>query len=301
MILAQPDDLGDEPVSLAAAGGGPTVLRIALGGQLRRLRESHGISREAAGDAIRGSHSKISRLELGRVGFKERDVRDLLALYQVTDPEQREAFVALARRANAPGWWHHYDEVLPPWFQTYIGLEQAAKVIRCFEAQFVPGLLQTADYARAVIELGHADEPSHELDERLSLRVRRQEILTRADPANLWAVIDEGALRRPIGGAAVQREQLEYLVEISERHNVTLQVLPYAVGGHAAGGGPFTILRFPESELPDIVYLEQLTSALYLDKRPDIERYLAVMDQVSVQAESPSASRKLLLEMLDEL
>lgn len=307
MILAQPDDLGatgnpgDEPVSLAAAGGGPTVLRIALGGQLRRLRELNGITREDAGEAIRGSHSKISRLELGRVGFKERDIRDLLTLYKVTDPDQRAAFVSLARRANEPGWWHHYDEVLPPWFETYLGLEQAAKVIRCFEAQFVPGLLQTAEYARAVIELGHGDEPDHELDERQSLRRRRQQILSRDDPANLWAVIDEAALRRPIGGVGVQREQIEHLLEASARPNVTLQVLPYSVGGHAAGGGPFTILRFPESELPDIVYLEQLTSALYLDKRPDLERYLAVMDRVSVQAKNPAETRTLLQDMLVEL
>jgi|SRR5690606_38025241 transcriptional regulator with XRE-family HTH domain len=306
MILAQPDDhseaRGAEPVSLAAAGGGPTVLRIALGGQLRRLREAAGISREEAGEAIRGSHSKISRLECGRVGFKQRDVRDLLELYGVTDPQQQEAFLELAKRANERGWWHRYDEWLPSWFETYIGLEQAAKIIRCYEAQFVPGLLQTPEYARAVIRLEYANEDAEEVEERLALRMRRQQILDRKDdPTNLWAVIDEAVLRRPIGGVAVQRGQIEHLLEISKRSNVTVQVLPFSVGGHAASGGPFSILRFPESELPDVVYLEQLTSALYLDKRQDLERYLAVMDRVSVQALDPRRTRQLLSEMLQEL
>jgi transcriptional regulator with XRE-family HTH domain len=279
---------------------GPTVLRIALGGQLRRLREERGISREAAGDAIRGSHAKISRLELGRVSFRERDLNDLLTLYGVQDSGERAAFLSLARQANEPGWWHQYGDLLPSWFETYLGLEQAAEIIRTYEAQFVPGLLQTPDYARAVILLGHGQEPSAEVDRRVALRMRRQDILTRPEPPTLWAVIDEAALRRPIGGERIMRGQIEHLIRISELPNVTVQLLPYSVGGHAAAGGPFTIVRFPESDLPDVVYLEQLTSALYLDKRNDLDQYQAVMNLLSVQAATPQDTTQLLRELMHE-
>jgi transcriptional regulator with XRE-family HTH domain len=274
---------------------------MTLGGQLRRLREDHGISREQAGEAIRGSHAKISRLELGRVGFKERDISDLLTLYGVTDPGEREAFLNLARQANSPGWWHRYGDLLPSWFETYLGLEQAASVMRCYQSQFVPGLLQTADYGRAVIRLAHGRETPNEIDRRVDLRMRRQEVLLGAGGPVLWAVIDEAALHRPIGGVPVLRAQLERLIEVAERPNITIQILPYEVGGHAAAGGPFTILRFPEADLPDIVYLEQLTSALYLDKRPDVDRYLAVMDQLSVTAEPPDQTGEILGRLLKDL
>ncbi|MFC7342781.1 helix-turn-helix domain-containing protein [Saccharopolyspora griseoalba] len=299
-----PERPGDQAGGKRAgkAGGpaaGPTVLRIALGGQLRRLRESRGISREAAGDAIRGSHAKISRLELGRVSFRERDISDLLTYYGVQDPQEREQFLALARQANEPGWWHQYGDLLPSWFETYLGLEQAAAIIRTYEAQFVPGLLQTPDYARAVINLGHGHESAPEVDRRVALRTRRQDILTRPEPSTLWAVIDEGALRRPIGGDQVMRGQIEHLIRVAELPNVTVQVLPYSAGGHAAAGGPFSILRFPESDLPDIVYLEQLTSALYLDKRHDLDQYQAVMDKLSVQAVTPEGTPRLLREIVD--
>jgi transcriptional regulator with XRE-family HTH domain len=274
---------------------------MTLGGQLRRLREDHGISREQAGEAIRGSHAKISRLELGRVGFKERDISDLLTLYGVTDPGEREAFLNLARQANSPGWWHRYGDLLPSWFETYLGLEQSASVMRCYQSQFVPGLLQTADYGRGVIRLAHGRETPNEIDRRVDLRMRRQEVLLGAGGPVLWAVIDEAALHRPIGGVPVLRAQLERLIEVAERPNITIQILPYEVGGHAAAGGPFTILRFPQADLPDIVYLEQLTSALYLDKRPDVDRYLAVMDQLSVTAEPPDQTGEILGRLLKDL
>src|SRR5262245_47879119 len=266
---------------------GPTVLRMTLGAQLRKLREDRGISREQAGEAIRASHAKISRVELGRVGFKERDIADLLTLYGVTDPTEREAFLNLARQANSPGWWHRYGDLLPPWFETYLGLEQSASVIRSYQGQFVPGLLQTADYARAVIRIVHGRETLTEMDRRVDLRMRRQDVLFDPGAPIMWAVIDESALHRPVGGVPVLRAQLERLIDAAERPNITIQVLPYEVGGHAAAGGPFSILRFPEADLPDIVYLEQLTSALYLDKRPDVDRYMAVMDQLSVTADPP--------------
>lgn len=288
-MIAEPDD--DGQVHPVVAERGPTVLRIALGGQLRRLREAKGITREAAGDAIRGSHAKISRLELGRTGFKERDIRDLLSLYGVNDTEERERFLDLARQANEPGWWHRYSDLLPQWFGTYLGLEQAASKIRTYEAHLVPGLLQTPEYARAVVALGYEDADT---DRRVQVRQRRQEILHRSDPPIVWAVIDEAALHRPVGGPRVHREQMEHLIALAELPTVTVQVLPYSAGEHAAAGSSFSILRFAESELPDIVYLEHLTSALYLDRRQDLALYLSVMDRLSVQAERPEKSVEIL-------
>ncbi|MEV0030106.1 helix-turn-helix transcriptional regulator [Nocardia sp. NPDC050793] len=288
-MIAEPND--DGLVQSVVAEHGPTVLRIALGGQLRKLRESCNITREAAGDAIRGSHAKISRLELGRTGFKERDIRDLLTLYGVTDPVERERFLALARQANEPGWWHRYSDLLPSWFGTYLGLEQAANKIRTYEAHLVPGLLQTPEYARAVLSLGNDDADT---ERRVAVRQRRQEILHRMDPPIVWAVIDEAALHRPVGGRQVHREQMDHLIALAGLPNVTLQVLPYSAGEHAAAGSSFSILRFAQPELPDIVYLEHLTSALYLDRRQDLALYLSVMDRLSVQALPPQKSVELL-------
>jgi transcriptional regulator with XRE-family HTH domain len=281
--------------------GGPTVLRILLGSQLRQLREAKGIGREEAGYAIRASDSKISRLELGRVGFKERDVSDLLTLYGVTDERDREELLSLAAQANAPGWWHRYSDVLPSWFEVYVGLEEVAARIRAYEVQFVPGLLQTGDYARAVTMLGHPDASAEEIERRVTLRMTRQRLITAEDPPHLWAVVDEAALRRPVGGGEVMREQIRHLVELTGLPNVTLQVVPFEHGGHAAAGGPFSILRFSEPDLPDVVYLEQLTSALYLEKRDDIDRYLAVMERLCVEAEPVSATPDILKRILGDL
>jgi transcriptional regulator with XRE-family HTH domain len=284
----------DDPIESLVAERSPTVLRIALGNRLRRLREGCGVTREAAGEAIRGSHAKISRLELGRTGFKERDLRDLLTLYNVSDPEQREAYFDMARRANDPGWWRSYSDLLPSWFETYVGLEQAATTIRTYEAQFVPGLLQTHDYARSVVVLGNGDET----ERRVAVRLRRQQILTRASAPTLWAVIDENALRRPVGGVRVLRDQIEHLIKVADLPNVRIQVLPYSAGGHSAAGGPFSILRFAEPELPDIVYTEQLTSSLYFEKRRDVELYMSVMNSLAVQALSPGRSAEFLAAVL---
>jgi transcriptional regulator with XRE-family HTH domain len=282
-------------------GSSPTVRRILLGSQLRRMREAKGITREEAGYLIRASESKISRMELGRVGFKERDVLDLLGMYGVDEEAERDALVALAREANAPGWWHKYTDVLPDWFQTYVGLEEAASVLRVYEVQFIPGLLQTADYARAVIALGQPGAPAEEIERRVSIRITRQELLAKHDGPRLWAVVDEAALRRPIGGLAVIRAQLEQLIESTRNARVTLQVMPFSTGGHAAEGGAFTILRFPEADLPDVVYLEQLTSALYLDKREDAERYSEVMERLSVESEPPERTADILRGIRQDL
>ncbi|MEU7256637.1 helix-turn-helix transcriptional regulator [Streptomyces rimosus] len=297
-MIAQPGRIPPPRPHIEHPRGGPTVLRIILGTQLRRLREAAGITREAAGDAIRGSHAKISRLELGRVGCKERDVADLLTLYQVTDETERAEFLTLARGTSTPGWWHQYSDVLPGWFETLIGLEEAAAVIRTYEVQFIPGLLQTADYARAVCRLGNLSE--REVARRVELRLRRQALLTAPGAPRLWAVIDEASLRRPLGGPGVMAEQVRHLLELTRLPHVTVQIAPFHLGGHAAAGGPITILRFQEPDLPDIVYLEQLTSALYLDKRDDVDHYLAVMDRLSAQAESPRASQAILEQLIKD-
>jgi len=285
----------------AAVDGGPTVLRIALGARLRLLREAAGVTPKDAGYAIRASHAKISRLELGRVGSKERDLADLLTLYGVHDEAARRAFLDLARQANTPGWWHRYSEAMPGWFELYVGLEQAATLIRAHEVQFVPGLVQTADFARALITTWSPDLPEEEVERRVDLRLRRQTVLTRPDPLRLWAVVDEAALHRPVGGRQVLRAQLARLAELLDLPNVTVQVLDDRSVGHAAANGPFSILRFAAPDLPDVVYLEQLTSALYLDKRTDVDRYALTMNRLVVEADTPARTQDILAGLLRTL
>jgi transcriptional regulator with XRE-family HTH domain len=284
--------------TLVGARCGPTALRIALGVQLRRLRENSNITTAQAAEAIRATHSKISRLERGRSGARQRDVDDLLTLYGVTDEAERERVLALTRQANAPGWWQQYTDVLPKWFELYVGLEKAASVIRTYEVQFIHGLMQTEDYARAVILIANAHAPAAEIDRRVAIRMKRQQLLTQPDAPELWAVLDEAALRRPPAGPAVMRAQLEHLLELTGLPNVTLQIVPFDAGPHAAAGGPFTILRFPEPDLPDLVYLEQLNSALYLDQQEDVIDYVTVMDQLCVQARTGAASKDMLSALL---
>jgi len=283
--VASPEDSAWNvlPSIFGTRAGGPTVQRLVLGSQLHRLRESRGITAEQAAEAIRGSHSKISRMEHGRVGFKERDVGDLLTLYGVTDSEERAALLNLAREANTHGWWHAYSDVLPVWLEPYVGLEAAASVIRTCQIQLVPGLLQTEGYARALIRQGSAAS-----EEAIARR------------SELWAVVDEGALRRPVGSRDILREQLRYLIDVADHPAVRLQILPFSTGAHPAMGGPFTILRFAEPDLADVVYIEQLTSAIYLDKPAEVDSYLEVMEQLCLRAESAASTLKLLQQILAE-
>lgn len=283
---------------MSAGEPGSVVRRMLLGSQLRRLREARGITREAAGYSIRASESKISRMELGRVSFKTRDVEDLLTLYGISDEAERTSLLSLAREANVAGWWHSYTDVLPSWFPTYVGLEGAASAIRVYEVQFVHGLLQTEAYARAVVRRGMQGASEADVERRVALRLERQKHLVSENAPELHIVLDEAALRRPYGDREVMRGQLQHLIDISERSNVRLQVMPFSMGGHAGESGAFTILSFPESDLSDVVYMEQLTSALYLDKREDVAQYEKALKELQQDSPGPDESRDLLRGLL---
>lgn len=279
---------------MSAGEPGSVVRRMLLGSHLRRLREARGITREAAGYSIRASESKISRMELGRVSFKTRDVEDLLTLYGVSDEAERNALLSLAREANVAGWWHSYSDVLPSWFPTYVGLEGAASLIRAYEVQFVHGLLQTEAYAHAVVGRGMKGASPDDIERRVALRLERQKNLLSDGGAEFHVVLDEAALRRPYGDREVMRGQLQHLIEVSERPNVRLQIMPFGFGGHAGESGAFTILSFPESDLSDVIFLEQLTSALYLDKAEDVTQYEKAMKELQQDSPGPAESRDLL-------
>jgi transcriptional regulator with XRE-family HTH domain len=284
---------------IAEAGEGAAAARIRLGACLRRLREEAGISRGGAAAAIRSSESKISRMELGRTMTKARDLADLLALYGVNDETERENMLALSQDGCVPAWWQAYGDAVPAWMRPYLGLEQAASLIRSYDVQFVSGLLQTRDYARAVFSL-FSSPPGERAQRQLAVRMRRQEILHRADPPHLWAVIDEATLRRPVGGPAVMRAQIEHLLEISRLPHVIIQVLRFGAGGHA-GGIPVTLLRFAADQLPDVVYLEQLTSAVYPSTESELAYYWNMLNQLATAADPPIASAMILDQIRKEL
>jgi hypothetical protein len=276
------------------------VVRMMLGGQLRRFREAADVTADAAAWRIRASRSKISRMELGRVGFKERDVCDLLELYGVTDPQVRAGMMALTTQANAQAWWAEFGDVLPGWFEPYLGLEAAAQRIRTFDLQFINGLFQTEAYARAVSMIGLTPAPANEVDRRVAIRLKRQELLTTVGAPHVWSVVDEAALRRPVGGRDVMIDQLHHLVKLARLPNVTLQVIPFSVGGHDAAGGSFTLLRFSQPDISDVVYLEQLTGAQYLEKRSDVDHYLDVIDRLSAASLRPDDTIRFLTQVIRE-
>src|SRR5712691_7983990 len=298
MLVDLPDAQADEDNGvLGYEEAGPMAVRLLLGARLRKLRESAGVSREAAGYGIRGSESKISRMELGRITFKVRDVNDLLELYGVRQ-DARATLLAMAGHANAAGWWRDYSDVIPPWFTGYLGLEQAATVIRSYQVQFIPGLLQTQDYAYAVLRIGADESPEAQAERRVSVRMRRQQVLSRPSPPRLWAVVDEAALRRPIGGPAVARAQLRHLIEMSQLGHVNIQVARFSRGSKAIADGPITKLRFAEASLTDMVYLEQHTCATYLSKPADRLYYWNVLNRLATEAAPPSSTAAILHAIL---
>jgi transcriptional regulator with XRE-family HTH domain len=283
-----------------AGAQSPTVRRRRLALELRRLREAARLTCEEVAERLECSASKISRVETGRVSVSPRDVRDMLEIYGVPE-DQRESLVQLARDSRQKGWWHAYSDTIQPQFATYLGLESAASEIRIYEVSLIPGLLQTGDYARTVIGAGMVNSAYEDIERRVELLMARQPALTRADPPKLWAVLDEAALRRRVGGGGLMRLQLEYLLEMASLPNVAVQVIPFGGGAHPAMGRPFVILVFPERVDTDVVYLEDLTSALYVEDVEEVDRYNVFFNHLRATALSFDDSSALITAVLKEM
>ncbi|WP_427918843.1 helix-turn-helix domain-containing protein [Streptomyces sp. cg40] len=273
----------------------PTVGQVVLGRRLQELREAAGIKREEAAQVLRVAPATVRRMEMAEVALKVPYVQVLLSTYGVSD-EEADSFVALTEEANQPGWWQRFHDVLPEWFSLYVSLEGAAGLIRSYEPHFVPGLLQTEDYARAVMEAGTVGQTGPEAIERhVSLRMARQGLLERDNPPHLWVIMDETVLRRPVSmRGEVMREQLDRLLEFGERDRVTLQVAEFGNGPHPGTYAPFSLFRFAEPELPDMVFTEYLTGALYLDSRTEVSAHLEVLDHMTAHAASAQRTKKIL-------
>ncbi|MDT0546389.1 MULTISPECIES: helix-turn-helix transcriptional regulator [unclassified Streptomyces] len=285
---------------MGEARSAPTVGQMVLGMRLRDLREKAGVSYDQAAKALHVNQTTVRRMEKAEVGLKLPYVEKLLQTYGA-EQEEIEAFLSLAEDANRPGWWHRFRDVLPDWFSLYVSLEGAASRIRAYEPHFIPGLLQTEDYARALLSIGFPQADPKELDRRVALRMERQELLNRPDGPHLWVVMDEPVFRLPIGGPDVMRAQVDRLIEAIRMPNVTLQVVPFAAGPHPAMGGPFQLFRFHIPELPDIVYTEGLTGAAYLDERADVAAYLEALDRMGTQATPARRTEAFLREIRKEL
>ncbi|MFI0806003.1 helix-turn-helix domain-containing protein [Streptomyces echinatus] len=283
-------------------GGAPSVLRMILGRQLEELRTRAGLSYAEAGAAIGVSHSTIRRMEAAKVArLRLADAEKLLQVYGVTDQEEIDTFLQSVREANKRGWWHGYRDVMPDWFAAYLSLEQAAVQIRAYENQFVHGLLQTEDYARALLTAAGPHASAEAVERRVALRMRRQELLARQGPPRLWVVMDETVLRRPVGGPEVMRAQIDHLVEVSRLPHITVQLMPFANGPHPAlWAGAYHLFRFRARELPDIAYLNGLAGAVYLDKADDVVVYREALDRLSAQAASAKMTENLLAALRKE-
>ncbi|MFC5954867.1 helix-turn-helix domain-containing protein [Streptomyces pratens] len=278
----------------------PTVGQVVLGRRLQELRETAGLTREEAARVLRVAPATVRRMETAEVALKIPYIQILLTAYGVSQGEAA-TFIGLAEDANRPGWWQRFHDVLPEWFSLYVSLEGAARVIRSYEPHFVPGLLQTEDYARAVLEAGTIGNRGPEAVERhVSLRLERQRLLERRDPPHLWVIVEETVLRRPVSpDGRVMREQFDKLLEWSERDRITLQVAEFADGPHPGAYAPFSLFRFAEPELPDMVFTEYLTGALYLDSRKEVSVHLEVLDHMTARAASSEDTQKLLRKFRD--
>ncbi|KIF68773.1 XRE family transcriptional regulator [Streptomyces sp. AcH 505] len=280
----------------------PTIGQLVLSRQLRALRENAGFSREKAAKLLRVTVGTVRRMEMAEVSLKIPYVQTLLPAYGVADADM-ETFLRLADEANQPGWWQRFYDVLPEWFSGYVSLEEAAMTIRCYEPHFVPGLLQTEAYAREVLIAGAMGRLDLDrVDRHVELRTRRQSLLTRSEDAPaFWAVLDETVLRRTVGSPAVMREQVERLLEATELPNVTLQIAEFAAGHHAGTYSPFVLFRFAVPELPDMVYIEYLTGALYLDEPDEVAGHMEAMDRMVAHAETAARTKQILTALRKEL
>ncbi len=282
------------------ASPSPTVRRKRLSIELRRLREQADLTCEEVGERLDCSGTRISRMETGKISVRPGDVRELLEVYGVTGAEA-DALVQLAREARRKGWWHTYGQVLPNWFEAYIGLEAEAVRLRDFQPLVIPGLLQTEDYARAVLRAAPNAGSTEDIDRQVALRMERQAILGQANPPDLWVVLGEGVLRVQVGGSAVMRAQLRRLTDIAERSGVTLQVLPFTTASHVHPISPFTILEFPDAADPTVVYLEHLTGSLFLETEEEVRRYTVVFDHLRAEALGTAPSVDLIARVAAEL
>jgi hypothetical protein len=297
MLEAHGEPLGRHPEP--ARGYSPTVRRRRLGVALRRLRVASAFTTYDAAQHIECSQAKMSKIEMGRVPVKSLEVKALLELYGVSG-EQFESLLMLARQSQQRGWWQVHGNAVPDWFAPYLGLEAEAESLRLYEAAVVPGPLQTSDYARALAEAS-VRIPDEDIERVVALRLARQERLTAANPLQLWTVVDEAALRRPVGSPASRLAQYEHLLEMTARPNVHLQVLPTAVGAHSGLGGSFIVIGFPDQLDNDVVYLEHQAGALYLERKPEIEQYSMMFDQLRTEALGPGESAALVCRLIEEL
>jgi len=279
----------------------PTVGQVVLGRRLLDLRERAGLRREEAAKVLRVAPATVRRMEMAEVSLKIPYLQFLLKSYGVSD-EEAEAFVRLAEEANKPGWWQRFHDILPGWFSMHVSLEGAAALIRSYEPHFVPGLLQTEEYARGVLLSGAIGQTEpDEIERHVALRMQRQDLLTRPDAPRFWVVMDETALRRPVGGPEVMRAQIDKLLDTTKLPHVTLQVAPFSSGPHPGTYGPFVLFRFAMPELPDMVYSEYLTGAVYLDAREEVATHLEVMDRMAAQAATAHRTKEILRDLRKEL
>ncbi|WP_029391673.1 helix-turn-helix domain-containing protein [Streptomyces xiaopingdaonensis] len=280
----------------------PTVGQLVLGRRLQQLRERAGLKREDAARVLHVAPATVRRMETAEVSLKIPYVKALLETYGVQDPADIEGFVSLTQEANRPGWWQRFHDVLPGWFSVHVSLEGAASLLRAYEPHFVPGLLQTEDYARAVLRSGAVGQTKPDDIERyVALRMERQNLLAAEDGPRLWVLMDETVLRRPAGGPGVMAAQVERLLEATENPRITLQIAEFAAGHHPGTYGPFVLFRFELAELPDMVYVEYLTGAVYLEERSEVASHLEVLDRMSTQAATARRTREILEDFRKEL
>lgn len=279
---------------------GPTAPRMVLGARLRKLREERELSPKAVGAAICCTESKISRMELGRQGFKRRDIADLLELYGV-DAAERAVLLTLARQANTQGWWKRgYGDLVPKFHEAYIDLEQAAERIRGFENRYVHELLQTPDYARAELMACYPDDSGTTVNRRVEFRLRRQELLMRPGGPKLWVILDESVLHRPAGPASLMRAQFAHLLDLADLGNVTVQVLPFAKGIHRTAGSPISLLRLAGAGLPDVIYLEHPDGGHYPERPDEVGRYFHILNELGTLANTPEDTPAFLHRVLSD-